>query len=179
MKVIFLDIDGVLNNWYHPELINLDNLFVLKKIIKLTNAKIVIISSNKYTYQRLGLKNYQGSYFAKYMDILNREDIEIFDVTPYIGENQSDLKEKEIKKYLESNPLITDFVIIDDEIVSKFFKKEQVRTLYTTGLEDSNINEVIDILNGNLGFYPKNYNIKETSEQKLIRINRHHNQNNH
>ena len=41
------------------------------------------------------------------------------------------------------------------------------------------IKPVLSILNGNLGFYPKNYNIKETPEQKLIRINRHYNQNNY
>ena len=41
------------------------------------------------------------------------------------------------------------------------------------------IKPVLSILNGKLGFYPKNYNIKETPEQKLIRINRHYNQNNY
>lgn len=85
----------------------------------------------------------------------------------------------EIKKYLKSNPNITDFVIIDDDLVDDCLLKYQVFLDWDRGLQEEHIKPVLAILNGNLGFYPKNYNIKETPEQKLIRINRHYNQNNH
>ena len=52
MKIIFLDLDGVLNNWNHPDLIDLKNAKVLKKIITLSQAKLVLTSSNKYPIQR-------------------------------------------------------------------------------------------------------------------------------
>ena len=52
MKIIFLDLDGVLNNWYHPDLIDEKYALVLKKILELSKAKIVITSSNKYSFQR-------------------------------------------------------------------------------------------------------------------------------
>lgn len=52
MKIIFLDLDGVLNNWYHPELIDKKNALVLKKILELSKAKVVLTSSNKYSFQR-------------------------------------------------------------------------------------------------------------------------------
>lgn len=175
MKIIFLDLDGVLNNWYHPDLIDPKNVLVLKKIIKLTNAKIVLTTSNKYPFQREKIKNIKGSYLEKYIKILQNNGLSIYDLTPYVEENRS----LEIKAYLKSNPNITDFVIIDDELVSPELLKYQVFLDWNTGLLEKHIKPIIAILNGNLGFYPKNYNTKETPKQKLIRINRHYNQNNH
>lgn len=54
MKVIFLDFDGVINNYssmISMELINNKCIDVLKRIIHETNAKVVVTSSNKYKYQ--------------------------------------------------------------------------------------------------------------------------------
>ena len=34
---------------------------------------------------------------------------------------------------------------------------------------------ILNILNGNLGFYPENYNRKETSSELVKRINRYYN----
>ena len=62
MKIIFLDLDGVLNNWNHPDLIDLKNAKVLKKIITLSQAKLVLTSSNKYPIQRENRKSIRGSY---------------------------------------------------------------------------------------------------------------------
>ena len=55
MKIIFLDLDGVLNNWYHPDLIVPENLNILKEILILSKAKIVLTSANKYQFQRQGI----------------------------------------------------------------------------------------------------------------------------
>lgn len=175
MKIIFLDLDGVLNNWYHPDLIAPENLNILKEILILSKAKTVLTSANKYQFQRQGIKTLKGSYLEKYIKILESNNISIYDLTPYVEENRS----IEIKKYLKSNPDITDFVIIDDDLVDDCLLKYQVFLDWDRGLQKMHIKPVLSILNGNLGFYPKNYNIKETPEQKLIRINRHYNQNNH
>lgn len=173
MKIIFLDLDGVLNNWYHPDLIARENLNILKKILALSKAKIVLTSSNKYPLQRQNIKNITGSYLEKYVKIIQNEGISIYDVTPYVKEDRS----LEIKAYLESNTNITDFVIIDDELVAPAFLKYQVLLDWNRGLQEEHIKPVLAILNGNLGFYPKDYNINETPEQKLIRINKFYNQN--
>lgn len=173
MKIIFLDLDGVLNNWYQPDLIARENLNILKKILALSKAKIVLTSSNKYPLQRQNIKNITGSYLEKYVKIIQNEGISIYDVTPYVKEDRS----LEIKAYLESNTNITDFVIIDDELVEPDFLKYQVLLDWDRGLQEEHIKPVLAILNGNLGFYPKDYNINETPEQKLIRINKFYNQN--
>ena len=171
MKIIFLDLDGVLNNWYHPDLIDPKNVLVLKKIIKLTNAKIVLTTSNKYPFQREKIKNIKGSYLEKYIKILQNNGLSIYDLTPYVEENRS----LEIKAYLKSNHNITDFVIIDDELVSPELLKYQVFLDWNTGLLEKHIKPIIAILNGQLGFYPPDYDIQETNEQRLIRINKYYN----
>lgn len=174
MKIIFLDLDGVLNNWKHPDLIDEKNALILRKVIDRSGAKIVLTSSNKYSFQREGLKSIEESYLEKYVKVLKRLGIYIYDVTPYIDEDKS----KEIKTYLESNPFVTSFVIIDDELVSMDLRKYQVYLDLYKGLEEEHIKPILDILSGKRGFYPENYNQLETDEQRLIRINRYYNQEN-
>ena len=40
---------------------------------------------------------------------------------------------------------------------------------------EKHIKPIIAILNGQLGFYPPDYDIQETNEQRLIRINKYYN----
>ena len=46
MKCIFLDFDGVINNWYHFDGVSIENAMILKKIIELSDAKIIATTSN-------------------------------------------------------------------------------------------------------------------------------------
>ena len=174
MKIIFLDLDGVLNNWYHPDLIDEKNALVLKKILELSKAKIVITSSNKYSFQREGQNTVGESFLAKYLKVLQEMGITPYDLTPYCEENKS----LEIKIYLKSNPQVVDFVIIDDEPVCLDLLKYQVLPDLYKGLGPEHIKPVLDILDGKLGFYPPNYDLTENSEQRLTRINRYYNQEN-
>ena len=52
VKIIFLDFDGVINNFNHFDGVDYNNVKYLLEIIKLTDAKIVVTSSNKYVFQR-------------------------------------------------------------------------------------------------------------------------------
>jgi hypothetical protein len=52
MKVIFLDFDGVINDYMTFNEINKCNVEVLKTIIDNTDAKVVVTSSHKYLWQR-------------------------------------------------------------------------------------------------------------------------------
>lgn len=89
MKIIFLDFDGVINNWYHFEGVSIDNAMVLKDIVLKTGAKIVATTSNKYWIQKTGIDYYSSNYYRNYVKYLNELGIEIYDMTPYIDGNRT------------------------------------------------------------------------------------------
>jgi hypothetical protein len=62
MKVIFLDVDGVLNNNKCNERLSLDNLLVLKEIVNKTQCMIVISSTYKLMNSSM---DYLWSVFEK------------------------------------------------------------------------------------------------------------------
>ena len=116
MKVIFLDVDGVLNSDEYFEKtkglnlqgiyqdIDVEKIKLLKKAVDETGAKVVLTSSWRYTKNTIKLKELLKEY-------------EIFvDATPFI-ENKRGL---EIKKWLLDNQNVDDFVILDDEIFDSF-----------------------------------------------------------
>lgn len=116
MKIIFLDIDGVMNvipqghdrygGRFHPHFI--DNL---AKIIIETKAKIVISSSWKHS----GLQNMKDMWKSRIYPG------DVIDITPNFNGNKNlsfkDRYERgtEIKMWLDKHPDITDYVIIDDD----------------------------------------------------------------
>ena len=116
MKVIFLDIDGVLNSDEYFDRIrdlnmqgiqsevDIEKIKLLKKAIDETGAKVVLSSSWRYTRNAQYLKQLllQYNIFA--------------DSTPFL-QNKRGL---EIKKWLENNPNVEDFVILDDEIFDSY-----------------------------------------------------------
>lgn len=108
MKIIFLDVDGVLNtheirlssDW--PP-ISGDHILILKRIIDTTNAKIVVSSDWRRRPENLSTLKEELAKF----------DIEILDCTP---QTFGGLRSHEIKMWLQNNSDlgISDFVIIDD-----------------------------------------------------------------
>jgi len=142
MKLIFLDIDGVLvttksllaGNEYRFDKECVENLF---EIITKTGAKIVISSSWRedrtlIQLQKLFEKNGLGD--------------NIIDVTPIHGEHE--IRGSEIKAYLEScNLEIEKFVIIDDEEEMGELAPYLVETDFKSGIDEKAKNKVIQILN--------------------------------
>ncbi len=116
MKVIFLDVDGVLNSdEYFDKIRNLDiqgiereidieKIKLLKKAIDETGAKVVLCSSWRYTTNAQHLKELLSNY-GIYVD-----------TTPFL-ENKRGL---EIKQWLSDNENVEDFVILDDEIFDSY-----------------------------------------------------------
>lgn len=92
MKVIFLDFDGVINNWTNLDIVDKNNVINLLKIINITGAKIVATTSNKYSFQAYGIE-YEHTGYYNYVKILKKYGIEIFDVTPLVSKK----RELEIK----------------------------------------------------------------------------------
>ena len=120
-KVIFLDIDGVLNNSNHTlKLINLlgmeqyyqlnkdlgelpfdyESCVLLHKLIKKTQAEIILSSTWRISpYLIKGIERYAN--------------IEIKDITPKLGFEA--IRGNEIQQYLDTHKEITNYVILDDD----------------------------------------------------------------
>lgn len=114
MKVIFLDVDGVLNNDAYFERtknektcrIELDdeNIECLKEIIDATDAKVVVTS----TWKELRI-------YSELISYLKNFGIEVYNKTVHMSYNRGD----EIREYLRTHE-IENFIILDDEIFRDF-----------------------------------------------------------
>lgn len=149
-KIIFLDIDGVLNCrntfkerkeervFYNKFLekndfnlakismcdIDFEKLQLLKYIVLETNAKIVISSSWK-----------KLRYYLLIEELLINKGLPIIGVTPYINNKRG----TEIKKYLVENK-VENFIIMDDEIFDDY-DDELINHLVKTDFYDEGLNE--------------------------------------
>lgn len=131
MKVIFLDIDGVLNSdeYIHKarklgfkgieEEIDIEKVELLKKAVEETGARVVLSSSWRLT-----------NNLSKVRDLFARYGIYL-DITPFIDNKRG----IEIKKWLQDNQGVEDFVILDDVIFDSF--------------DDLLLKKLIKISNGN------------------------------
>lgn len=152
IKLVFLDIDGVLNlipqefdkygDIFHPHLV--DNL---RHIINSTNAKIVITSS----WRSDGLMKMRSMW--KYRNLPG----EIFQITPsgywmkqHIPEwknyNETIPRGEEIKIWLELSPslknkIVTHYVILDDDID---MTKNQLKNHFVRTSENYSHSDCVD-----------------------------------
>ena len=139
MKVIFLDVDGVLNSardYYSIELSTDSHLELLKELIDRTGAKIVLSSS-----WRMGL-SIRGNLVQRLADY----NLEIYDTTPVLyfeGRKRGD----EIRAWLDKHEDVVNFVILDDESdMCEFTKTNLVKTDTNFGLKRKNIEKAVEIL---------------------------------
>lgn len=171
MKVIFLDIDGVLNTnetldrIYRSSStasifnIALDNfrLEYLKEIIDKTDAKIVLSSSFRNFFAKENDEIVAVKPKGKRIqEMFTGYGIEIYDVTP----PTMDSREDEIKLWLSNRDDVESFIILDDDpsmffdLRDKLIQTSRIRQSYlttfmkeSTGLCERHISEVIDRLN--------------------------------
>ena len=155
MKVIFLDVDGVLNSQQlfekceDDQLISVDedNIKNLKTIVDATGAKIVLSSSRRY-----GSAEHSDAvqdWCQILVDILAKYDLKIIDKTEYLSSGR---REDEIKDWLDKcEEKIEGFVILDDgayEWHRHGFDKHLVKTDFCTGgLREEDADKAIKILN--------------------------------
>lgn len=157
MKVIFLDIDGVLNLCYperdkygslfHPELVN-----NLNNLIQLTDAKIVISSSWRHS----GLSEMKDMWEFRNLPG------EVIDITPsFMHQRGTSLcRGDEIQQWLNEHPEVTNYVYIDDDYID--VNEDQLENYVKTadnwdhfdnvqgyGLTAECTNKAIEILNRN------------------------------
>jgi sugar/nucleoside kinase (ribokinase family) len=137
-NIIFLDIDGVLNGynkwnllgwkivsaikskrlrlWYtkltDPFGVHESKVKRLAKIVKATNAKVVMSSSWRFGWWNTPYEK-QFEDQKKLTDLLNKYDIEVIDITPRSSDGRRD---KEIKEWLTKHKdIVKRFVVLDDE----------------------------------------------------------------
>lgn len=154
MKVIFLDIDGVLNSVKsksrYDGYIGIDNSKVklLKEIIKETNAKIVLTSTWKKHWEKDS--NLICHHDAKYLNNkLRKQGLFILDKTIDNDSNRGEGIHNWIKEYNVSN-----WVVLDDEIFKDYEEYGILKHLVKTefydknggGLQESHVEEAIRIL---------------------------------
>lgn len=132
MKVLFLDIDGVMNNedlLYCEGMNAIGEIFLdrLKHIVLSTDVKIVLSSSWRIGSQHL------------VADALATRNLELFDITP--GDDSVERCE-EILEWLNGHPEVINFAILDDNYGAKvenhFFK-----TSFFEGLTEEIAEQVI------------------------------------
>lgn len=141
VKVIFLDIDGVLNGWEFSEYVkyNAWNIihskkvkdFIrtklshytdidkkrmkrLSKICKKTGAKIVLSSSWRSSLLNNGERKYDTDSCKLFWNLADKYHIDVIDKTPRL--KASHKREDEIRAWLSENETrVENYIILDDE----------------------------------------------------------------
>ena len=137
MKVIFLDVDGVLNSVQDRFSWTLESdkhLMLLACIVRRTNAKIVVSSS---------WRNYDLLDTLK--ERLNDFSMSIYDKTCY---SEHGIRGLEIKERLDNHRDVESFVILDDEDfdIKSYFPNNLVKTSTKAGLQKKDAEKCIAIL---------------------------------
>jgi len=166
MKIIFLDIDGVLNTQETFEQIYLEykkngkrrleidtkKVEYLKEIVEQTGALLVLASSWKIFFAKQGGKVLaQNSKYEELLKILQNYNLFIYDTT-YQGMYQS--KAKEIKDWLKNNE-VESFIILDDETedLGNLAENYLIKTRFSKNAEEElglckkHIIQAVDMLN--------------------------------
>ena len=135
MKVIFLDIDGVLNTNSDREISN-DKLKLLSELVSKTGADVVLSSSWRYGWNQPE-KNQPGTRIYNLKQLLKDNDIVIKDT---IGLDLT--KSIQIKNYLSTN-VINNYVVLDDEPIDS---ANLVQTDGDVGLTQSDCQKAAHLL---------------------------------
>lgn len=166
MKVIFLDVDGVLNSiddlMEYTEKNNIKGgivyddiadkrLKLLKQLVDKTNAEIVISSSWRIPWLRNGkpkILNPEGLLY-KLTKKLSDYNLTYIDVTPHLYDITTRFyRGDEIRTWLLEHPEVETFVILDDEDdMCEFTETNLIKTTYQHGLQQEDVDKAIKILN--------------------------------
>ena len=172
MKVIFLDVDGVIRHDLYKGTkedhgIDPEKLKLLKEIIDKTEAKIVLSSTWRRGIDQTGKIHNKESYYIL-EKVLKNHDIEIFSEIPRpvnIGDNPKNSislgelakietndndRARYIAMWLRLYPEVESFVILDDfGGWGKYNLEEYVvkTSQYNGGLQKEHVEEAVNMLN--------------------------------
>eukprot|EP01083_Nonionella_stella_P010688 30416_1 len=159
VKILFLDVDGVLNGEnYGYGGVDDSLLYLLKSIINETNCKIVLSTTWRLNQSARAML----LHFMKARADINVEDIIIGD-TPSIKDKK---RAFEIESFLDSEAfqshyIVTTWCAVDDLALHRhdptFMKNHFVRTNYRTGMTCADALKVVRILNNPMELSTHNY----------------------
>jgi hypothetical protein len=155
-KVIFLDIDGVLNTSYtkyRDDILDEFRLDYLAKIVNKTRAKIVLTSTWRYNLSKslFSFKAYNNST-KKLIESLKERGLKISALLPDTPNNR---RAEDISEFIKKHK-VTNFVILDDELFNYESLKLSNNLLRTSfyeedeldaGLTQKMIRQAVQILN--------------------------------
>ncbi len=147
MKVIFLDIDGVMNSSIGKEPYLAD-----MEVLKLKLLKKIIIDSGSIGIVLTSDRRYSNIYMKEFINFLKEFDIKLVGITRKKKECEEDLYDnrgKEIMDYLiESNSKIEKFVILDDmdDGISNLFNEKFILVNRFYGLNEEVCSKAIELL---------------------------------
>ena len=148
IKVIFLDIDGVLNDIRTKsttmmgfKFIDTSKILRLRSIVEATGAKIVLSSDWRYDREDPIL----NSDFLELRERLAKHNLTFYDFTPEIDWNSRGL---EIQTWLEAHPEVSQYVILDDRDDMEPNMEHLIQTTMLHGLTDRLTKRAIAFLNG-------------------------------
>lgn len=163
MKIIFLDIDGVLNSrvWdrdhqakiQEGKLIDLEKVRLLAKLVRDTDAELVLHSGWRFWFDE-DMKPLQRE--ALYLEkLLEDHSLYLYDRTPDLttdeiraSKNFSLVKANEIIEWLLKHEDIEQYVVLDDlELHSEEIELNRIKIDGSKGLTEENVNEAILFLN--------------------------------
>ena len=162
MRIIFLDVDGVLNCMSTKDdapcgCIGVDSrkVEVLKKILeesrKEDDTKVVLSSSWRVHVDRFGHRQ-SDKDFLYLLDKLKEQDVTLYDETPLIDEAHRGV---EIRRWLyeRQNLPITGILIIDDESfnfketkLSRFWMRTSFYNANNGGLQEKHVRQALKLL---------------------------------
>lgn len=159
MKVIFLDIDGVLDVFSSKRYLQTllpEAVERLKRIVERTEAKIVVVStwrlgSKKYREMLGEQKSHQQECdnWLQLEETLKENGMPVFDVTPW----RADLPNRtaEVLCFLEEHPDIESYVILDDCYGDDYSGSEELRKRLVfvdalKGLQEKDVEAAVGIL---------------------------------
>lgn len=165
MKIIFLDVDGVLNA-YHT-IAELDESYILnlKQLVNDTHAIIVLSSSWQvgFTRDEQGRVIPRSKHAIMLSNALNQVGLSIHDMilkdeSEYYSRDMS--RSQLIDRYLSTRPY-DNYVILDDEPINSFTVEQQTHLVHTyygvtdrevttkqLGFCDAKLREALQILKG-------------------------------
>jgi hypothetical protein len=156
-KIVFLDIDGVLNTtrsmkldkvpfqspdihmWFRKGYDAFDSKCVknLNKIIEQSGAKIVVSSSWRLSFMEPNMFPYLVEYIVS-----QGVKADIIDKTPYLGTKRG----YEIEKWLDEHNDVDGFVILDDNADMGELVTSWVRTSWGKGIENKHVKQALKIM---------------------------------
>lgn len=156
MKVIFLDIDGVLNyadckkRAYGFYFVDDEKIKLLKELVDKTGAKIVLSSTWRLERFPDCRDTAPRSYklYHKLVRKLKEYDLQIFSHTPILPKRY---RGREIEQWINDwqGELIESFIILDDNDDMNPYMDRLVQTSWFTGLTQEDVDEAVQKLNIN------------------------------